>query len=104
MRVSSHFLSPHLAPASPFACHSRVTSLKSWFRVGPKGPRTPLWSGNFFPLGIENLSNVVFAGVVLSLQSLRPLLASESVNYFFDHNHTSGSFKQWITLSMGLPA
>ena len=62
VRVSSHFLSPHLAPASPFACHSRVTSLKSWFRVGPKGPRTPLWSGNFFPLGIENLSNVVFAG------------------------------------------
>ena len=26
-RVSSHFLFPHLAPASPFACHSRVTSL-----------------------------------------------------------------------------
>ena len=28
--------------------------------------------------------------VVLSPQSLRPLLASYSVNYFFDHNHTCG--------------
>ena len=27
VQVSSHFLSPHLVPASPFACHSRVTSL-----------------------------------------------------------------------------
>ena len=32
----------------------------------------------------------LYREVVLSPQSLRPLLASYSVNYFFDHNHSCG--------------
>ena len=44
--------------------------------------------------GFDNFSGrqccCLWQEVVLLKQSLRPLLASLSVNYFFDHNHTCG--------------
>ena len=60
----------------------------------PKAPRMQAVNIRFKQTWFDNFSGRqcrrLCREVVLSPQSLRPVLQSKSVNYFFDHNHTCG--------------